>query len=119
MESVRWEGREEFNINPPDALAGSVALVDLCAFTVAGVIVTPSSPGIGRFRCVFSGDSRKLAVVAAGSGRVFTADSAPFRWPTEGGTLDVLCLDICGGAGPLGSFAAVSYRWSMHPVCKE
>ena len=41
---------EECNINPPGALAGLVALVDPCAFAVAGVILTSSCTGIGRFR---------------------------------------------------------------------
>ena len=39
---------------------------------------------------------RKLAVVVAGSGRVFIAHSTPFPWSIEGGTFDVLRLEIRG-----------------------
>ena len=47
---------EEFNVNPPGALAGLVALVDPRAFAVAGVIVTSSCTAIGKFRWVYFGD---------------------------------------------------------------
>ena len=61
----------------------------------------------------------KLAVVITGSGRAFVSDPAPFLGSVEGGTLGVLCLEIRSRARPFGSFAAVSYRWSVHSGWKS
>lgn len=109
---------EELNINPPGVLAGLIALVDLRAFGVAGVAGTSSYAEIRRFRWVLPEiSSRKLAIAVTGSGRAFTADSTPFPWAIDGGTLDILCPRVCSRARPLGSFAAVGYRWSVHTGC--
>jgi len=48
---------EEFDVNPPDTLAGLVALVDPRAFVVVGFIVTSLCAKIGKFRCVCFGDT--------------------------------------------------------------
>lgn len=105
---------EEFNVNPPGALAELVALVDPRAFAVAGVIVTSSCAGIESLDEFVLEISRKLAVVVAGSRRAITVDSAPFRWSIESGTPNVLCSGICGRARPFGSFTAVGNRRSVH-----